>query len=69
MTTAADGHEEPGGPGRAGRPVAPRVPSQPVPFEVEIRAAQRYERGLAVKAAVLIAALAVLFVLRALYFA
>ena len=69
MTTAADGHEEPGGPGRAGWPVTARATSQPVPFEQEIRVAQRYERGLAVKAAAVIAALVVLFVLRALYFA
>ena len=38
-------------------------------FEEETRAAVRYERGLAVKAVGVLAALAVIIVLRALYFA
>lgn len=69
MTTAGDGRQEPGGPGPAERLVTARGRPEPAPFEQEIRAALRYERGLAVKAAAVIAALTVLFALRALYFA
>jgi hypothetical protein len=44
----------------------PAVP--PAAFTAEITAAVRYERGLAVKALIVLAALAVIFLLRALYF-
>jgi hypothetical protein len=40
----------------------------PAAFTAEVSAAVRYERGLAVKAVVVLAALAVILVLRALYF-
>jgi len=49
--------------------VVPSPAWQPTAFAAEIRAALRYERGLAVKAAAVLAALAVLLVLRQLYFA
>jgi hypothetical protein len=42
---------------------------QPEAFRKEIRAALRYERGLVVKAAALLVLIAVLIVLRTLYFA
>ncbi len=51
------------------RTVEPAPAWQPTAFAAEIRAAVRYERGLAVKAAAVLAALAVLLVLRQLYFA
>jgi hypothetical protein len=41
---------------------------QPAAFAKEVRAAVRYEGGLVVKAAAVLAALALIFVLRALYF-
>jgi PAS domain S-box-containing protein len=52
---------EPGG------PVQPRGLRDPAAFATEIRAALRYEAGLAVKAAVVLAVLALLVVLRAMY--
>jgi hypothetical protein len=55
----------PGGP--AGGAVEPARLRDPVAFAGEIRAARRYEVGLMVKAAAVLAVLAVIFVLRALY--
>jgi len=60
---------DPGDPGDPAGTVEPAPAWQPTPFAAEIRAALRYERGLAVKAAAVLAALAVLLVLRGLYFA
>jgi len=50
-------------PGGVVEPAASRLPA---PFAAEIRGAVRYERGLAVKAAGVLAVLAVILVLRAL---
>ena len=44
------------------------VPPRPVAFRQEIRDAVRYERGLAVKALVVLAVVAVIVILRTLYF-
>ena len=55
-------------------PAQPPPPGQPTPgeppeaFRGEIRDALRYERGLAVKALLVLAVLAVIVVLRTLYF-
>jgi hypothetical protein len=54
-----------------GRPPLPAQPSPgepPEAFRDEIRDALRYERGLAVKALLVLAVLAVIVVLRTLYF-
>jgi hypothetical protein len=50
------------------RPLVPRPAAPPAAFTAEVSAAVRYERGLAVKAVIVLAALAVILVLRALYF-
>ncbi len=54
---------------RPGVRVEPGGLRQPEAFRKEIRAAVRYERGLVVKAAALLVLIAVLIVLRTLYFA
>jgi len=49
--------------GRSPQPVAAAAPGRPPPpFEQEIRGAVRYERGLAVKAAVALAVVAAILV-------
>ncbi|HEY3880759.1 MAG TPA: hypothetical protein VGM12_19380 [Trebonia sp.] len=59
---------EPAGANPAGGGLAgPARPPPPAAFTAEIRAAARYESGLAVKAVAVLAALAVILVLRALY--
>jgi hypothetical protein len=55
------------GPGEPGGAVEPGRPRHPVAFAGEIRAALRYEAGLMVKAAAVLAVLAVIVALRALY--
>jgi hypothetical protein len=50
------------------RPPAATGPASPRVFQHEIRDAIRYERGLAVKALVVLAVVAVIVILRALYF-
>ncbi|HEY0933530.1 MAG TPA: hypothetical protein VGD91_07300 [Trebonia sp.] len=57
--------ETAGSPESAVRPAAGQPPRL---FTAELRTAVRYEAGLAVKAAAVLAALAVFLVLRALYF-
>lgn len=54
----------PGRPSSGDRSPAPGDPPVPVPFDDEIRAAVRYERGLAVKALVAIVVVAVVLALR-----
>ncbi len=44
-------------------------PSRPPVFRREIRAARRYERGLAVKALAALAMVAIIVIVRTLYFA
>jgi hypothetical protein len=49
--------------------IEPRVRQEPEVFAEEIHAAVRYERGLVVKALAVLAMLAIIVVLRTLYFA
>jgi hypothetical protein len=51
-----------------GNQAEPRSAAPPAAFTAEITAAVRYERGLAVKAVIVLAALAVILLLRATYF-
>ena len=67
-TGETGGAVEPGRRALAGRYGEPGGLRQPAAFAKEIRAAVRYEGGLVVKAAAVLAALASILVLRALYF-
>jgi hypothetical protein len=58
---------ESGGRAAAGGPLEAATERPPAEFTREIRAALRYEAGVAVKAGAVLAVLAVLIILRALY--